>query len=119
MQPQTKDPHISLLNKFDDMRSKFQDFVNQVRLVIQLHPHQYPIGPTQVGLIGTLLSITTLVWFTPLLEHQSPLLNDFDGFLEEFNPTFRDSDKEHTFTIKIQSIYQGSCSTIVYASEFR
>jgi len=118
MQPQAKEPHTSLLDKFDGMHSKFQGFVNQLRLVIQLHPHQYPIGPTQVKLIGALLSGTTFVWFTPLLEHQSPLLNDFDGFLEEFNPTFKDSNKEHTFTIKMQSFCQGSCSTIVYVSEF-
>jgi hypothetical protein len=42
----------------------------------------------------------TLPWFTPLLEHQSPLLNDFEMFFEEFDATFGNSDKEHTFNLK-------------------
>jgi len=29
---------------------------------------------------------TTFVWFTPLLECQSPLLNDFETFFEDFMP---------------------------------
>jgi hypothetical protein len=44
----------------------------------------------------------TLAWFTPLLEYQSPLLNDFEAFLEESSATFEDLNKERMFTIKIQ-----------------
>jgi hypothetical protein len=68
----------------------------------------------QVELISTLLSSTTFVWFTPLLEHQSPLLNDFEAFLEEFNATFGDLNKECISNIKIRSFCQGSCSNAVY-----
>jgi hypothetical protein len=32
-----KEPQISLPKKFDDTWSKFQSFVNQVCLIIQLH----------------------------------------------------------------------------------
>jgi hypothetical protein len=73
-----------------------------VCLVIRLHPHWYPTGLAQVGLINTLLSGTTLAWFTPLLEHLSPLFNDFEAFIKEFNATFGDLDKERMFNIKIQ-----------------
>jgi len=38
----------------------------------------------------------------PLLEHESPLLNDSETFIEEFNATFGDSNKKHTSNIKIQ-----------------
>jgi hypothetical protein len=31
-----------------------------------------------------------LAWFAPLLEHQSPLFNDFEAFFEEFHATFGD-----------------------------
>jgi hypothetical protein len=118
IQPQPKEPRISLLDKFDGTRSKFQGFVNQVHLVIQLHLHRYPTGPIQVGFINTLLLSTTFAWFTPLLEHQSPLFNDFKAFLEEFNATFRNLNKECTSTIKIQSLCQG-CSAAIYPSEFK
>jgi hypothetical protein len=38
----------------------------------------------------------------PLLEQDSPLFNDFETFIEEFNATFGDSNKEHTSNIKIR-----------------
>jgi len=40
-------------------------------------------------------------WFAPLLEHKSPLLNDFETLFEKLNVTFGHSNKEHTFNIKI------------------
>jgi hypothetical protein len=88
-------------------------------LVIQLHLHQYPTSTIQIQLIGTLLSGTTLVWFTPLLKHHSPLLNhDFEMFFENFNATFGDLDQKGTFNIKIQFLCQRSCSIVVYTSKF-
>jgi hypothetical protein len=68
-QPQPKEPWISLLDKFDGTCSKLGSFVNQVHWVIRLHHHQYPTSLIQLGFIKTLLLGTTLVWFTPLLEH--------------------------------------------------
>jgi len=58
-----------------------------MHLVIRLHLHWYPIGLVKVGLIGTLLSGTTFVWFAVLLEHQSPLFNGFEMFFEKFDAT--------------------------------
>ncbi len=111
--------NINLLDKFDNTHSKFQGFVNQMHLVIRLHPHWYPIGPIQIGFIGILFLGITLVWFTLLMEHQSPLLNDFEAFFEKFNATFGDFDKEHMFSMKIQFLCQGSCLVAVYALKFR
>jgi hypothetical protein len=88
-------------------------------LVIRFHLHQYPTNPTQVGLIGILLSGMALAWFAPLMEHQSPLLNDFQVFFEKFNATFGDSNKKCIFNIKIRFFCQKSCSAMVYASKFR
>jgi hypothetical protein len=42
-----------------------------------------------------------LAWLALLLEHQSPLFNDYEAFLEKFNATFGDLDKKRTFNIKI------------------
>jgi hypothetical protein len=105
-QPRPKEPLINLSDKFDGTRSKFQSFVNQMCLVIHFHLHRYPTGPVQIGLIDTLLLSTTLTWFTPLLKHQSPLFDNFEAFIKEFNATFGDSDKECTFNIKVQSFYK-------------
>jgi hypothetical protein len=72
-----------------------------MRLIIQLHPHQYPTNLIQFGFISTLLSSMVLVWFAHLWEHHSPLFNNFKTFLEEFNATFGDLDKERMSSTKI------------------
>jgi hypothetical protein len=52
--------------------------------VIQLHPSRNPTDAACVGLIGTLLSGIAWAWFATFLEKQSPLLQDFEGFIKEF-----------------------------------
>ena len=47
-----REPKISLPAMFDGTRSLFRGFLNQVRLVIQIHPNRYPIGAAHVGLVG-------------------------------------------------------------------
>ena len=42
--------------------SPFWGFVNQVCTVIQMHPPQYPTTTAWVGLVGTLLTGTSMVW---------------------------------------------------------
>ena len=49
VQKSIKEPKISLPAKFDGTRSLFRGFLNQVRLVIQLHPNRYPTNATRVG----------------------------------------------------------------------
>ncbi len=68
------EPKISLPEKFDGTRFKFRGFVNQVRLIMQLHPCRYFDDITRVGFIGTLLTGTSAAWFVPILETSSPLL---------------------------------------------
>ena len=79
-----KEPKISLPTKFDGTRSQFRGFLNQVRLIIYMHPNRYPVDATRVGLVGTLLTGTALAWFALLLEKKSPKLDNFDAFINEF-----------------------------------
>src|ERR1700733_15413734 len=43
-------PKVTLPDKFDGTRAKYQGFVNQLRLIFWLQPDRYPDGLTQVGL---------------------------------------------------------------------
>ena len=54
-----------------------------------------------MGLVGTLLSGTTLVEFAPLLEKESPLLNNFEEFISEFKACFGDTNSVRTTINKI------------------
>ena len=111
-----KEPNIGLPTKFDGTRSQFKGFLNQVCLVIQLHPSRYPTDASQVGLVGTLLSGTTLAWFVPLLEQESPLLNNFEEFISKFKACFGDTDN---VTMAINTIWrQGDHQALDYAVDF-
>jgi hypothetical protein len=113
------EPKISLLEKFNGTRFKFRGFVSQVRLIMQLHPRRYFDDTTRVGFIGTLLTGIAAAWFAPILETSSPLLQDFNAFMSEFEAVFGDSDKARTSANKLRRLQQGTCSAIVYTSEFR
>jgi hypothetical protein len=107
-----KEPKISLPAKFDGSRAHFRGFNNQVRLVIQT-------DSSRVGLVGTLLTGPTLSWFAPLLEANSPLLNNFEEFIKEFKACFGDTDSVKTAINKIRTLRQGDQPTLTYAANFR
>ena len=114
-----REPNISLPAKFDGTRPLFRGFLNQVRLVIQLHPTRYSTDAARVGLVGTLLCGTALAWFAPLLEKQSPLLEDFEAFVKEFQASFGDTDSTRTAINKIRRLRQGDRPASAYAADFR
>ena len=68
--------------------------------------------------MGTLLSGTTLAWFAPLLEQESPLLNSFEEIISEFKARFMDTNKVRVTIKKIQKLRQGDRPTSTYASDF-
>ena len=114
-----REPKICLPAKFDGTRSQFRGFLNQVRLVIQMHPTRYPTDISQVGLVGTLLTGMALAWFAPFLENKSPLLHDFDGFIREFQASFGDTDGVRTAINKLRRLRQGDRPASAYAADFR
>ena len=114
-----REPKIGLPTKFDGTRSQFRGFLNQVRLVIQMHPSRYPTDASRVGLVGTLLSGTALAWFAPLLEKNSPMLNNFEEFMSEFKSCFGDTDSVRTAINKIRRLRQGERPASAYAADFR
>ena len=105
--------------KFDGTRSQFRGFLNQVRLVFQMHPTRYPTNSARVGLVRTLLTGTTLAWFAPLLEKKFPILDNFDEFIKEFQACFGDTDSMRTAINKIRRLRQGDRPASAYAADFR
>ena len=67
-----------------------------------MHPTRYPTDASRVGLVGTLLTSTILSWFAPLLETNSPLLNNFEEFIKELKACFGDTDSARTAINKIR-----------------
>ena len=70
-------------------------------------------------MIGSLLTKTTSAWFAPLVEQGSPLLDDLDSFLAEFESTFEYPDRSHTSALRLRNLKQGNRPASTYAAEFR
>ena len=70
-------------------------------------------------MVGTLLTESALSWFAPLFERRSPILSNFETFLEALTEAFGEYDKARVALNKIYALQQGSRSVSVYASEYR
>jgi len=60
-----------------------------------------------------------LIWFYPIFKKNSPLLYDFEGFIEEFSAYFGELDKKKIANQKIRSLHLRGRLASIYASEFR
>ena len=72
-----------------------------------------------MGLICTLLIGTTLAWFAQLVEKHSPLFEDFEGFIKEFEASFEDIDCMRTTLNKSRRLRQGNRLAFAYVAVFR
>lgn len=113
------EPKIALPEKFNGDRRNFRGFINQVDLVFMLNPQRYASDPLKVGVIGTLLCEKALIWFSPYLERQDPILNDYTAFRALLSTTFDEADRSIISAAKLRKLYQGSQPMVTYASDFR
>ncbi|KAH7434610.1 hypothetical protein KP509_06G025900 [Ceratopteris richardii] len=114
-----REPKICMPEKFDGDRTKFQGFLQQVKLYIRMQPDRYPDDASKVGFIGTLLYGQALSWFSPILEKDMAVLHDYEGFLRELIATFGDADTSRAAETKLRKLRQGNRLASTYASEFR
>ncbi len=52
-----------------------------------------------------MLTGQTLSWFAPFIKTRSPILNNFEAFLEAFTKAFGEHDKPRWATTKIYSLH--------------
>ena len=83
-----------------------------------MQPLQYPTDELKGGLVGILPSNAALLWFSPLVMKNSPLLQDFDDFLEKITNVFGETDKTRMEATKNCSLQQQLQATFICAAEF-
>jgi hypothetical protein len=82
-----------------------------------MHPNRYPNDASRVGLVAKLIiGVTALAWFAP---HGTPILENFEAFINKFQASFPHSDTVKTVTNKIQRLCQGDRPMSTYATNFR
>uniref|UniRef100_A0A670ZQX1 DUF4939 domain-containing protein n=1 Tax=Pseudonaja textilis TaxID=8673 RepID=A0A670ZQX1_PSETE len=80
--PLRKSP-VSMPEKFSGQMDMFPAFLGQCQLFMSLRPEDFPNDWAKVGFIISLLSGQAAKWATPLLTQDSPLLDNFQGFLQQ------------------------------------
>ncbi|OMH82806.1 Retrotransposon-derived protein PEG10, partial [Zancudomyces culisetae] len=110
---------ISLPERYDGDRRQYRGFVNQCKLLFLTHHDQYETGSAKVGLVMSLLSGNALLWASPFIEKNSPVLYNFEMFLKEFSRVFDDPQRTQTANDAVRALRQGPQSVAIYASEFR
>uniref|UniRef100_A0A670ZK32 DUF4939 domain-containing protein n=1 Tax=Pseudonaja textilis TaxID=8673 RepID=A0A670ZK32_PSETE len=85
--PLRKSP-VSMPEKFSGQMDMFPAFLGQCQLFMSLRPEDFPNDRAKVGFIISLLSGQAAKWATPLLTQDSPLLDNFQGFLQQMRVMF-------------------------------
>uniref|UniRef100_A0A670YQL2 DUF4939 domain-containing protein n=1 Tax=Pseudonaja textilis TaxID=8673 RepID=A0A670YQL2_PSETE len=74
---------VSMPEKFSGQMDMFPAFLGQCQLFMSLRPEDFPTDRSKVGFMISLLTGQAANWATPLLVQDSPLLNNFQGFLQQ------------------------------------
>uniref|UniRef100_A0A674I9Z9 DUF4939 domain-containing protein n=1 Tax=Terrapene triunguis TaxID=2587831 RepID=A0A674I9Z9_9SAUR len=83
-------PAIPLPQWLDRNQWQFQGFMNQCHLLFQVHPQICASDQANIALVISLLTGDALDWASPLLEDHSPVLLDWDAFLQLMSTIFDD-----------------------------
>ncbi len=73
----------------------------------------------KIGLVGSLLIGDALLWYIPLAEQDSEILEDYESFEKAFRDFFDNPDREHVAANKLAMHRQVNRSVVSYISDFR
>ncbi|OCT99158.1 hypothetical protein XELAEV_18004949mg [Xenopus laevis] len=101
---------MPLPEKCSGEREHFRGFINQCKLHFQLQPVTFSHDAFKVGFILTLLQGKALTWASFIIEHNSPLLCDFEEFLATIATIFGEPDYTATAEATLLHLSQGQRS---------
>ena len=114
-----KEPKISEPPTFDGKASEFPPFLQQCKLYIRMKPITFKEhdDESRVAFILSRLRGVPAEWGQALLESNSPLLTDYDTFLERFISLYQNRERRTQLEDKLARLKQtGSASA--FATEF-
>lgn len=116
--PSVKCP-IAPPEKFSGKPEDFAAFLAQCQLFIELRDREFLSDKAKVCFIISLLTGQAAKWATPLLLSPSPLLNNYQGFLQHISAAFANPLQAATANRRIRALKQGKNSVFQYATEFK
>jgi len=115
--PLFKEPKIGEPPTFSGKASEFHPFLARCKLYIRTKTLTFRADETRVAFIISRLRGGPAEWAHALLESGSPLLNDYDAFLEKLSSIYENKERRTQLEDKLVRIRQtGAAST--FAAEF-
>uniref|UniRef100_A0A8C5ZCR3 Retrotransposon Gag like 3 n=1 Tax=Marmota marmota marmota TaxID=9994 RepID=A0A8C5ZCR3_MARMA len=103
---------------FNGDAQKLPEFLIQLSSYMRIRGHLYPTEAALVSFIGNRFSGEAGRWFQPLLDIQSPLLEQFESFLQVLLDTFDNPENLEDANYHTRQLCQGEGSLHQYATHF-
>uniref|UniRef100_A0A8D2CSN3 Retrotransposon Gag like 3 n=1 Tax=Sciurus vulgaris TaxID=55149 RepID=A0A8D2CSN3_SCIVU len=103
---------------FNGDAQKLPEFLIQLNSYMRVRGHLYPTEAALVSFVGNRFSGEAGRWFQPLLDIQSPLLEQFESFIQVLLDTFDNPENLEDANHHIRQLCQGEGSIHQYATHF-
>ncbi|XP_062039633.1 retrotransposon Gag-like protein 3 [Lepus europaeus] len=103
---------------FSGDAQKLPEFLIQLSSYMRVRGHLYPTEAALVSFVGNRFSGEAGRWFQPLLDIQSPLLEQFESFIQVLQDTFDDPENIEDANHCIRQLCQGEDPVYRYATHF-
>ncbi|XP_048192367.1 retrotransposon Gag-like protein 3 [Perognathus longimembris pacificus] len=103
---------------FSGDAQKLPEFLIQLSSYMRVRGHLYPTEAALVSFVGNRFSGEARRWFQPLLDIQSPLLEQFESFIQVLQNTFDNPEDLEDANHSIRQLCQGEGPVHRYATRF-
>ncbi|EPY72778.1 zinc finger CCHC domain-containing protein 5-like protein [Camelus ferus] len=109
---------LEYLLAFNGDAQKLPEFLVQLNSYMRVRGHLYPTEAALVSFVGNRFSGEAGKWFQPLVDIQSPLLEQFESFIQVLQDTFDNPENMEDANHRIRQLCQGEDHVYQYASHF-
>jgi Ty3 transposon capsid-like protein len=114
---QYKEPKIGEPPTYDGKATEFHPFLQQCKLYIHMKPITFTRDDARVAYFLSRLRGMPAEWGQALLEADSPLLTNYDAFLEQFTSLYENKARRRQLEERLESMEQTG-SAHAFAAEF-
>ncbi|XP_054422586.1 retrotransposon Gag-like protein 3 [Pteronotus mesoamericanus] len=102
---------------FNGNAQKLPEFLVQLNSYMRVRGHLYPTEAALVSFVGNRFSGEAGRWFQPLVDIQSPLLEQFESFMQVLQDTFDNPENMDNANHRLRQLCQGE-DPVQYATHF-
>lgn len=108
--------HVSLPERFGGKSEKMRTFIVQCELFMRIQPAAFPTDRSKVSFVLSLLKASAARWARPIIEHNDPIMDNYQNFMDNFRDHFRDPVPA---IYRITKLKQGNQGIRLYIDKFK